>query len=238
MQRYRYSWRMGFFFCASIIFKLSVCDAAELEVLVKNPEGNPLADAVITLYAAQTTAPNVTAQPTATKDPTAIMDQVAQQFKPFVLPIMVGTQVRFPNSDNIRHHVYSFSPAKKFELPLYQGTPAAPVLFDKPGLVVLGCNIHDSMIAYVYVSDTPYFARSDSSGAAILMNIPIGKYSVRGWHPQLPQQKTVELGNISISQNQQLQHYALNIQAATPPPPVDDSSPLEDKFKSRGQNDY
>jgi hypothetical protein len=81
--------------------------------------------------------------------------------------------------------VYSFSPARKFELPLYKGTEAPPVKFDKPGVVVLGCNIHDWMLGYVVVLDTPHFAMTDASGRARVENLPPGTYAVRVWHPRL-----------------------------------------------------
>jgi hypothetical protein len=93
--------------------------------------------------------------------------------------------VFFPNKDNIRHQVYSFSPAKQFELPLYAGTPAKPVVFDKPGIVVLGCNIHDWMIGYIYVSESPYFAKTGADGKAQLSDLPTRSYRVRVWHPRL-----------------------------------------------------
>ena len=99
--------------------------------------------------------------------------------------VVVGTAVTFPNRDNIRHHVYSFSPAKRFELPLYSGTPAAPVVFDKPGAVVLGCNIHDWMLGYVYVLPTPYFARTGEDGKGRIGDVPAGAYEARVWHPRL-----------------------------------------------------
>ena len=90
----------------------------------------------------------------------AVVDQVDKEFTPKVNAILVGTSVIFPNHDNVRHQVYSFSPAKRFELPLYAGVPAQPVVFDTPGVVVLGCNIHDWMVGYVYVSESPYFAKT------------------------------------------------------------------------------
>jgi plastocyanin len=88
------------------------------------------------------------------------MAQQKKQFVPEVLVVPVGSEVRFPNHDTVRHHVYSFSPAKKFELKLYTGTPANPVLFDRPGVVVLGCNIHDQMVGWILVVDTPYYAQT------------------------------------------------------------------------------
>jgi hypothetical protein len=113
------------------------------------------------------------------------MDQVNKEFVPAVLPVVVGTPVSFPNRDNIRHHVYSFSSAKRFELPLYIGTPAAPVIFDKPGSVVLGCNIHDWMVGHVYVLTTPYFAKTDAEGRARVADVAPGAWEARVWHPRL-----------------------------------------------------
>jgi hypothetical protein len=115
----------------------------------------------------------------------AVMDQQNKQFVPPVLVIQVGAAVTFPNRDNIRHHVYSFSPVKRFELPLYIGTPAAPVVFDKPGVVVLGCNIHDWMVGYIDVVATPYFARTADDGRARLADVPPGAYEARVWHPRM-----------------------------------------------------
>jgi hypothetical protein len=97
--------------------------------------------------------------------------------------IRKNTLVYFPNSDDVRHHVYSFSPAKKFELRLYHGKTAEPVLFDQPGKVALGCNIHDSMVATIYVVDTPYFTQSDQDGLAVLERLPVGSYHLNIYHP-------------------------------------------------------
>ena len=113
-----------------------------------------------------------------------VVDQVDKQFLPKVSVVQVGTSVLFPNNDNVRHQVYSFSPAKRFELPLYSGVPAQPIVFDKPGVVVLGCNIHDWMVGYVYVSESPYFAKTTATGKARLADLPPRAYIVRVWHPQ------------------------------------------------------
>ena len=114
------------------------------------------------------------------------MAQENKQFLPGVLVVTKGTEVHFPNHDAVRHHVYSFSPAKKFELKLYKGTPSNPVLFDHPGVVVLGCNIHDQMVGWILVVDTPYFAKSSAAGRAELADVPAGTYQLRTWHPGLP----------------------------------------------------
>ncbi|MGD0281458.1 MAG: methylamine utilization protein [Dissulfurispiraceae bacterium] len=167
--------------------------SATLSSIVMDAAGKPVKDAVI--YANP-----VTGGLSAGKQPlNAVMDQVNKEFVPYVLPVQVGTSVRFPNKDNIRHHVYSISPAKRFELPLYKGTPSSPVVFDKPGVVTLGCNIHDWMVAYIYVVETPYFTTTGKDGAAAIHELPQGPYEVRVWHPLLtdPTEATGKRVNLS-----------------------------------------
>jgi len=113
---------------------------------------------------------------------TVSIDQINKRFVPRVSVVRTGTQITFPNSDRIRHQVYSFSKPKQFSLKLYAGSPNTPVTFDQPGLVVLGCNIHDNMIAFVGVVDSPYFAKTTNAGAAAL-TLPAGRYRLRVWHP-------------------------------------------------------
>lgn len=152
---------------------------AELHITVKDHKGKNVEDAVVLAVAMD---PRTALH---SKPPQDAVDQVDKQFVPYVKPVFVGSTVRFPNSDNIRHQVYSFSPAKKFELPLYAGGNAAPVTFDKPGVVVLGCNIHDWMIGYIYVADTPFFAKTGPLGTASIADLPPGEYRVRIWHPSM-----------------------------------------------------
>jgi plastocyanin len=154
--------------------------AAELKVQVESAAGLPFAGAVV--YATPLTPLPHGELPRAT------IDQVNRAFVPIDSVIQAGTAVAFPNSDNIRHSVYSFSPAKVFTLKLYAGTPSSPVMFDKPGVVVLGCNIHDSMVAWLLVVDTPYFARTDRSGVATLGNLPSGDYRLRAWHSPMAEE--------------------------------------------------
>jgi plastocyanin len=162
-----------------LLLRLSPASSAAggLEVVVNDDHGKPVADVVVSL-----TPPG--AAPTV-HSATAVMDQQNKEFVPHVLAVPVGTAVTFPNRDNIRHHVYSFSPAKRFELPLYIGTPAAPVVFDMPGVVVLGCNIHDWMVGYIYVVSTPYFAKTGEDGRARVADVPPGAYEARVWHPRM-----------------------------------------------------
>lgn len=114
------------------------------------------------------------------------MDQVQKAFVPAVLVVRTGTPVIFPNSDTIAHQVYSFSPAKRFELGLYRGHPHPPVVLDHPGLIVLGCNIHDNMVGYIVVTDSPYFGKSDERGLWRMSALPSAEYDVTIWSPRLP----------------------------------------------------
>jgi len=143
-------------------------------VNITTQTGAAAGDAVVVFY------PLDAAPPTA-RD-TAVIDQINKSFVPRVSVVRTGTAITFPNSDRIRHQVYSFSPAKTFSLKLYAGSPKTAVTFDQPGLVVLGCNIHDNMIAFVGVVDSPYFAKTTDTGTASL-NLPSGRYRLRAWHP-------------------------------------------------------
>ena len=111
------------------------------------------------------------------------MLQESKMFVPFVLPVQLGTAVQFPNKDPFRHQVYSFSPAKTFELKLYGASDVSTVTFDKEGVVPLGCNIHDNMLAYIYVVGTPYFSTTSAAGESKLAQVPDGTYAVKVWHP-------------------------------------------------------
>ena len=154
----------------------SAAQAATVEVQVRDAAGLPVADAAVFALPA---SGGVEA-----KGARAAIEQVDREFVPYVSVIQQGTTVTFPNRDPILHHVYSFSPAKAFEIKLYTGKSPSEILFDKAGVVTLGCNIHDWMIAYVVVVPTPYFARSDAGGLARLRELPAGAYELRAWHPQ------------------------------------------------------
>lgn len=154
--------------------------AATVQVDVADAEGRPLADAVVFLESSE-------ARKLAKPLPEVEMAQEGRQFVPAVLVVPTGTSVSFPNRDKVRHHVYSFSPAKKFELKLYSGTPSNPVVFDQQGVVVLGCNIHDRMVGWVVVVDTPFFGRTAAAtGRVQIDNVPPGRYTLRTWHARMP----------------------------------------------------
>lgn len=152
--------------------------AGTVQLTVTDAAGKPVPDAVVFLDSAQAKA--------AVKPLTgAEVEQVGKQFAPRVSVVPVGSLVAFPNRDTVRHHVYSFSPAKTFDIKLYAGTPASPVLFDKSGIVVLGCNIHDQMLAWVVVVETPYFGKTNAGGQITLPAAPQGTYALKVWHPAL-----------------------------------------------------
>jgi len=153
--------------------------AARVELTLQQPNGRPLAGAV--LYALPLDGRRL--PPAAS----AVMDQRDRRFVPQILPVQTGAAVSFPNTDSISHHVYSFSPPKRFELYLPKGqhSTSNTVVFDRPGIVALGCNIHDWMLAYILVVDTPWFTQTDDAGHAALDDLPPGSYRLVVWHPRI-----------------------------------------------------
>jgi plastocyanin len=161
--------------------------AADVACKLTDQKGGPVADAVVSLK--RLDAPEPAIAPAGT---TAEIIQQDKEFIPYVTAIQVGTTMHFPNRDKVQHHVYSLSKAKKFELPLYSGEAKRTVLFDQPGVVTIGCNIHDWMIAYVVVLPTPHFAKTGPDGAATL-SVPAGRYHLEVWQPRLAQPLAQEI---------------------------------------------
>jgi plastocyanin len=180
-------------FAAALAYASSAL-ATSLEVRVLQRDGKPLIGAVIT---ADAESPG---QPPAAPVK-AIMDQVKLAFDPDVLVLPVKSTVQFPNSDVVSHQVYSFSSARQFQLPLYRGKPYPPVVFESPGIVTLGCNIHDNMLAYIVVTAAPFFGRTGASGAWSAPDVPEGRYRVRVWHPLLNESTDLER-SVQIDGNQ------------------------------------
>lgn len=170
---------------------LNVALAGNINAQIATENGEPVADAVVFVLPASGTAPNISPAKT-------FMVQENQEFHPFVLPVQVGATVEFPNRDSFRHHVYSFSPAKPFELKLFGGTETQRVTFDKEGVVALGCNIHDNMLAYIYVVPTPYFAKTGEDGKARIADLPAGTYAVKVWHPSM-KKSSDDAANLTVS---------------------------------------
>jgi len=183
-------------FLTLLLFASAAAGAATLTVDVRDARGAAVPDAVV--YA----VPEGRDVPPTKK--TAVMDQKNRTFVPHVLPIQTGTAVRFPNSDDIRHQVYSFSSAKAFQIPLYKGTPANPVVFDRAGVVTLGCSIHDRMSAYIVIVDTPHFATTTKKGRAQIPSVGAGKYSLRVWYPEMSSEPAPVPLTLGASDNKEL----------------------------------
>ncbi|MGM0857758.1 MAG: Cupredoxin [Pseudomonadota bacterium] len=191
--------------------------ASDARISVTDADGQPLPNAVVEVYF-----------PGGTSADTGV-EQVSQHdaaFHPEVLAIPVRSQVEFPNHDTTRHHVYSFSPAKTFDLNLYLQETPPPVSFDKPGVVVLGCNIHDHMQAFIVVSEAPFYALTDSTGQVTLPSLPPGEHRVRVWHQRLDdsQQRWWE-GNIAAAD-----HLSVPLELNATPQPGKQLSPLQQRF--------
>lgn len=150
--------------------------AAPQTFTVVDESGQALAGAAVSVA--------VKGAPATTSGKTVDMAQRDKQFAPRLVVIQTGTAVNFPNFDTVRHHVYSFSHTKSFEIKLYTGRPSAPVTFDKPGTATLGCNIHDNMLGHIHVVDTPYFGVTNGQGK-VDIDIPEGDHRVRVWHPKM-----------------------------------------------------
>lgn len=174
----------------ALLWPAAAAWAAPVTLQLRNAAGQPVADAVV--------AVELRGRPQRTSTAKAEMSQRDRSFQPPVLVVQTGTAVSFPNFDTVRHHVYSFSPVKVFDIKLYAGTPAEPVVFDKPGVAALGCNIHDRMSAHIVVVDTPLFARTDARGEAVL-DLSAGEHRLLTWHAAQKQAQQLQAQPIDVS---------------------------------------
>ena len=192
--------------------------ASAAQITVTNIDGQPLEDAVVEVY-----YDAATAEPSQEQN----IYQRNAAFTPHVLTVPTDSYVAFPNQDTTRHHVYSFSPAKVFDLNLYLQETPPPVLFDQPGVVVLGCNIHDHMQAFIVVSDAPFVTKTDATGTLTLPTLPKGEHRLRVWHPRLDDSQQIWWEGV-ISDQDQLE-ISLELNALPPTTPT--LSPLQQRFK-------
>ena len=173
----RHPGRSAAWWTASLLSLLALpASAGTVEVQVLDGAGKPLAGAAVF---AESREAKAAVKPVNTLE----VVQANRQFQQLVTLVPVGSAVTFPNRDTVRHHLYSFSPVKKFEIKLYVGTPAAPVVFDQAGIAALGCNIHDQMAAWLVVVETPYHGLTGADGKLSLPRVPAGHYRLRTWHP-------------------------------------------------------
>lgn len=179
-----------------IFFGLSsLLSAQELSVLITNDEGEALSDAVVELLLPVELAANY-------RTPLAHMvDQIDKEFVPHITTIVAGSEINFPNSDSILHHVYSFSPARTFNIPLYGRGENHDYFesFPTAGIVEIGCNIHDWMLAYIYVGESELMAISGDDGKAVLSKLPSGSFQLRIWHSRLAEPGNVMLSDVTIA---------------------------------------
>lgn len=180
---------------AMLALSASAAEAADLTVQVTTPSGQPVKDAVVTV---RPKAGGWTAQGRTRFTWNYKVVQHNIQFDPFVLVVPRGAQVTFPNRDKVRHHVYSFSPAKKFELKLYGREEDRQVLFDKAGVVSLGCNIHDGMIAHIYVTDTIHAGKAGADGVVVIKGLPAGQAVLTIWQPYLKAARNESVQTIEL----------------------------------------
>lgn len=191
--------RVSLLFCLLLVLVWPLASSGiDVTVEVLDVEGQPLNQIGVIVRNGKTA--EMAAKPHSI---TAIMDQVNREFVPHTLIVQQGTSISFPNSDSIQHHVYSFSAAKTFELKLYSQLAADPMIFDKTGIVELGCNIHDWMLGYINIVNTPYFAQTTDNGKTSI-DIPAGNYELQLWHPRLGATDRNKKIAMSVSENPSL----------------------------------
>ena len=195
--------------------------AATLTVAVKLPDGQPLADAVITVQSKGKHLP-------AAVPIHAVMDQMHRMFVPEVLVVPAGSSVSFPNSDSVSHQIYSFSAAKRFQLPLYRGKPYPPEVFDRTGVVILGCNIHDWMIGYIDVTDAPFYGTTDTQGNW-MAEVPPGDYEITVWHPRMREQTPTLVRELSVDAHDRAT-LTLQLTKSLRAAPMEGGSPSWDSY--------
>jgi plastocyanin len=170
--------------------------AASLEVTARDQSAKTVSELVVWLTPLDAELPPL---PTA-GSLTATVEQKNEEFDPYVIAVRTGTEVMFPNLDDVQHHVYSLSRPAKFDIPLHGGNKSESIVLDQAGLVPVGCNIHDWMLSYVVVIDSPWFAQTSADGAAALSDLPTGRYKLEAWHPRLRKTHEQEI-SISASSN-------------------------------------
>jgi plastocyanin len=164
------------FACILIAFTCPVALAESIKI--SDQFGNPIENVVISF---------TTSEATKSENPDiVIMDQIDKQFAPRVLVVQKNQTVSFPNSDDIRHHLYSFSKPKPFEFKMFKGGESKQLTFDQTGIVVLGCNIHDQMVGYIYVAENEHTVMTNDQGIA---ELPSAGLAVKLWHSRLSANK-------------------------------------------------
>ena len=195
--------------------------AGTLNVQANLANREPFAGAIVTVRGEASHAPVAPVS--------AILDQINLAFVPDILVIPVGSTVEFPNSDSVSHQIYSFSPTKRFQLPLYHGKPYPPVHFDEAGIVTLGCNIHDKMVGYILVTDATFFGRTDARGVWSVPDLPRGTYHVSLWHPLLREPAAALDRAVSIT-GDEAENLTVQLAQSLRPAPLQPSARSKDQY--------
>jgi plastocyanin len=204
------------FALAGAAFACPLLAASAIQAEVVGPSGGPVQDAVVFLR------PLSGQKFSGHAPPAPSIEQRDREFVPYVTVVQTGAAVRFPNQDPVRHHVYSFSQPKKFEIKLYAGDAPDPIVFDKPGVVTMGCNVHDWMLGYLFVVDTPWFGKTDSSGLTRIDAVEDGDYEARVWHPRQRHEVAVQRLKLAGTAPERL-HFTIEVAPRKPhyKPPLD-----------------
>lgn len=202
----------GTVFVALLFLVYGPATAATLAVQIVDQDGKAAPNAVVTLTPQGRSMP----APATRLDAEKVIDQRQETFIPLVTILPRNGHIVFANHDKTKHQVYSFSAIKQFEITLVQGQNSPPFLFEKTGIATLGCNIHDHMIAYVVVTDSPWTAITGADGRAEIADIPAGTYDVQLWHPQLPPGSSPPTDRIVVSGD--TTPYTAKVKLLPPPP--------------------
>ncbi len=193
------------------LFAASATLAGDLSVIVNDAAGKPVSFAVVTF------TPNGGAAPSAAdKARSFTMAQRNVQFAPYVLAVPVGATVNFPNEDRVNHHVYSFSPVQPFQFPLYGKGKTHTMTFGHEGTIALGCNIHDSMSAYIRVVNTPYYATTDASGRVTLKGLPEVAGNLMVWQPMMDGASHASARAVTIAKANAPQAFSVKVHQMAP----------------------
>lgn len=196
-------------FSFAIIFILVVFKSNATTITVYDQDQQPLSNAVVWLT-------SLDKKPLEKPPETPfVMMQKDRQFIPHILVVPQHAKVEFPNADSIMHHVYSFSKSKTFELKLYREQPQSSVVFEQTGVVELGCNIHDWMLSFIVVVDSPFYAITDEDGQ-VSLNVEQGKYTLNLWHEGFTDFSQVESESIVLSGDKFSYQLKQTVQAIIP----------------------
>jgi plastocyanin len=180
---------------AALLF--AVCGSARATTFtaeVDDQDGRPVANAVIVLV-----PDSKTSIPASHLPAERTIDQRSETFIPLVTIVPKGGHIVFANNDQTTHQVYSFSSVKQFEITLTRGEKSPPIAFDNSGVAALGCNIHDHMIAYAFVAESPWAVLTGSDGRGTISEVPPGNYEAQVWHPKLPPGRAMPSLKASVS---------------------------------------